>query len=171
LKEAAVAYFSFDRDYYSEMKPVIQSHCLSSVRIRTGYLANTKQPRSRREARNITRHFYSHSFGNGIGRTEVLWKLCGQHTHKPAINLQKKPQLTCRVIGNSTQWNRIVAGEFRGVSCVTSLHQSVAHLRERGKPCREESKIKLPQCFLVAGHQSSSHLWWQAQEFRQERTS
>lgn len=44
-----------------------------------------------------------------------------------------------------------MAGEFRGVSCVTSLHQSVAHLRGRGKPCREESRIKRrPQRFLVA---------------------
>ena len=62
-------------------------------------------------------------------------------------------------------------GEFRGVSCVTSLHQSVAHLRERGKPCGEESKTKLPQRFLVAGHQSSSQVWWQGEKFRQQRTS
>lgn len=81
-------------------------------------------------------------------------RYCENHANENHINersiCRKKPQLTRRVIGNCKQWNRFVAGEFRGVSCVTSLHQSVAHLRERGKSCREESRIKRPHRFLVA---------------------
>jgi hypothetical protein len=48
-----------------------------------------------------------------------------------------------------------VVGEFRGVSCVTSLHQSVARLRERGKPCREQCWMEPPQSFLLAAARPS----------------
>ena len=71
-KEAAVAYFRCQRDYYSEMKPVTQSDCSSSVGIQTGYILNTKQPRYKREAHNKLRNWHSHFFKNGIGRPAVL---------------------------------------------------------------------------------------------------
>jgi hypothetical protein len=81
---------------------------------------------------------------------------CERHANRTHINGRsiywKKPRLTRRVIANCKQWNWIVAGEFRGVSCVASLHQSVAHLgEERGKTRGQESGLKQrPQRFLVA---------------------
>lgn len=58
-KEAAVDYFRSYRYCHSKMKYVTLSHSLSSAGIRTGYLSNTKQPRYRGEARNMSRHLHS----------------------------------------------------------------------------------------------------------------